>query len=260
MRSMGMLDGKRALVTGGSSGIGAEIVRRFVSEGATVVFTGRDQARCQAVANEAGAGHVLADAGSDADTDRAVASAVQTLGGLDVLVNNAGTGVAGSLIETPAAEFGRILDVNVVGYLRYARAALPHLERSGAGSIVPISSDAGVIGEDDIGAYSVSKAAVVMLAKMLAVDCGPRGVRSNVICPGDIEPGMRDLRQRGEPDEAVDTTAWPLPPVGRIGRAGDVAAGAVFLASDQSAFCSGTVLLVDGGMRAGMRRGGRPTR
>jgi NAD(P)-dependent dehydrogenase (short-subunit alcohol dehydrogenase family) len=255
---MGMLDGKRALVTGGSSGIGAEIVRRFRAEGAAVAFTGRDQARCQRVSDETGAPHVLADASSDADTDQAVTSAVRFLGGLDVLVNNAGTGVTESLIDTPAAEFGRILDVNVVGYLRYAQAALPHLERSGGGSIVHISSDAGLIGEDDIGAYSVSKAAVVMLAKMLAIDCGPRGVRSNVICPGDISPGMRDLRQQSQPDDQVDTGGWPLPPVGRIGRAADVAAAALFLASDQSAFCSGSVLLVDGGMRAGMRSGGRP--
>ncbi len=259
MHYMGLLDGKRALVTGGSSGIGAEIVRRFRAEGAAVAFTGRDAARCQAVSDETGASHVLADARSDADTERAVTSAVQLLGGLNVLVLNAGTGVTASLIDTPTTEFERILDVNVVGYLRYARAALPHLEHSAGGSIVHISSDAGLIGEDDIGAYSVSKAAVVMLAKMLAIDCGPRGVRSNVICPGDIAPGMRDLRRQSQPDAQVDTTGWPLPPVGRIGRAEDVAAAAVFLASDQSAFCSGTVLLVDGGMRAGMRRGGRPT-
>lgn len=255
---MTMLEGKRALVTGGSSGIGAQIVRRFRAEGAAVAFTGRDQARCRAVSDETGAWHVLADARSDADTERAVASAVRRLGGLDVLVLNAGTGVAGSLIDTSAAEFGRILDVNVVGYLRYARAAMPHLERSGGGSIVHISSDAGLIGEDDIGAYSVSKAAVIMLAKMLAIDCGPSGVRSNVICPGDIAPGMRDLRAPGRSDDQVETSGWPLPPVGRIGSAEDVAAAAVFLASDRSAFCSGSVLLVDGGMRAGMRRGGRP--
>jgi NAD(P)-dependent dehydrogenase (short-subunit alcohol dehydrogenase family) len=253
-----MLDGKRALVTGGSSGIGSEIVRRFVAEGAGVLFTGRDAERCAAVSAETGAGHVLADARSDSDTQRAVTDAVQALGGLDVLVTNAGTGSVASMIDTEPAEFARILDVNVVGYLRYARTAMPHLERSGSGSIVHISSDAGLIGEDEIGAYSVSKAAVVMLAKMLAVGCGPRGVRSNVICPGDIAPGMRDLREPGTADARVDTGGWPLPPLGRIGRATDVASAAAFLASDGSAFCSGSVLLVDGGMRAGMRAGGRP--
>jgi NAD(P)-dependent dehydrogenase (short-subunit alcohol dehydrogenase family) len=255
---MGLLDGKRALVTGGSSGLGAETVRRFRREGAAVVFTGRDAGRCQAVSAETRAGHVLADARSDADTARAIDQAVAELGGLDVLVANAGTGIVAPVVETPVTEFQRIMDVNVTGYLRYAQAAMPHLERSGAGSIVLVSSDAGVIGEAEIGAYSVSKAAVIMLAKMLAIDGGPRGVRSNVVCPGDIAPGMRDMRESGVEDAAVDTGHWPVPPLGRIGRAEDVASAAVFLASDQSAFCSGSVLLVDGGMRAGMRSGGPP--
>ena len=256
---MGRLDGKRALVTGGSSGIGAEIVRRFRREGAAVVLTGRDAARCRAVADEAGAGHVLADARSDADTARAVAEAVERLGGLDALVLNAGTGLVTPLIDTPIAEFQRILDVNVTGYLRYAQAAMPHLARAGGGAIVHIASDAGLIGEDEIGAYSVSKAAVIMLAKMLAVDGGRHGVRSNAICPGDIEPGMREMRAPGQPERLDDPAGWPRPPLGRIGRAEDVAGVAAFLASDDAAFCTGSIVLVDGGMRAGMRAGGRPT-
>ena len=97
-----------------------------------------------------------------------------------------------------------------------------------------------------------------MLARMLAVGCGPRGVRSNVICPGDIAPRMRDLRLPGVADDQVDTSGWPVPPVGRIGSAGDVASAAVFLASEGADVCSGAVLLVDGGMLAGMRNGGRP--
>jgi NAD(P)-dependent dehydrogenase (short-subunit alcohol dehydrogenase family) len=256
---MGRLDGKRALVTGGSSGIGAEIVRRFRREGAAVVLTGRDAARCRAVADGAGAAHVLADARSDADTARAVAGAVDRMGGLDVLVLNAGTGLVAPLVDTPVAEFQRVMDVNVTGYLRYAQASMPHLARSGAGSIVHVASDAGVIGEDAIGAYSVSKAAVIMLAKMLAVDGGPRGVRSNVVCPGDIAPGMREMLAPGEAARADDPAGWPRPPIGRVGRAEDVAGVAAFLASDDAAFCTGSVVLVDGGMRAGMRAGARPT-
>ena len=255
---MGLLDGRRALVTGGSSGLGAEMVRRFVAEGAAVCFTGRDAERCRAVSDESGAPHVIADARSDEDTERAVARAASHMGGLDVLVANAGTGVAEPLVSTPVAEFQRIMDVNVTGCLRYAQRAMPHLERSGSGSIVLISSDAGVIGEGEIGAYSVSKAAVIMMAKMLAVDGGPLGVRCNAICPGDIVPGMHDMRQPGVSDADVDTSSWPIPPLGRIGQAGDVASAAVFLASQQSAFCSGAVLLVDGGMRAGMRSAGPP--
>jgi NAD(P)-dependent dehydrogenase (short-subunit alcohol dehydrogenase family) len=122
--------------------------------------------------------------------------------------------------------------------------------------MIHIASDAGVIGEDPIGAYSVSKAAVVMLGKMLAVDCGRRGVRSNVLCPGDIAPGMREMRAPGEVERADDPSSWPVPPIGRIGEAADVAAAAVFLASDDAAFVNGAVILVDGGMRAAMRAGG----
>src|SRR5436189_1153936 len=159
---MSRLAGKAALVTGGTSGLGAEMVRRFAAEGAAVVFTGRDSERGAAVARDSRTTFVAADVRSDADTARAVAAAVGTLGGLDVLVCNAGTGLVSPLVDTPPDELARILDVNVTGCLRYARACLPHLERRG-GSMIHVGSDAGVIGEDPIGAYSVSKAAVVML-------------------------------------------------------------------------------------------------
>jgi NAD(P)-dependent dehydrogenase (short-subunit alcohol dehydrogenase family) len=254
---MPRLAGKAALVTGGTSGLGAEMVRRFAAEGASVAFTGRDAERGAAVAGETGAVFAPADVRSDADTARAVATAVERLGGLDVLVCNAGTGLVLPLAETPPSELNRILDVNVTGCLRYARACLPHLEQRG-GSMIHVASDAGVIGEDPIGAYSVSKAAVIMLGKMLAVDCGRRGVRSNVLCPGDIEPGMGEMLAPGEAERADDPSAWPVPPIGRIGQARDVAAAAVFLASDDAAFVNGAVILVDGGMRAGMRSGGPP--
>jgi NAD(P)-dependent dehydrogenase (short-subunit alcohol dehydrogenase family) len=124
--------------------------------------------------------------------------------------------------------------------------------------MIHIASDAGVIGEDPIGAYSVSKAAVIMLGKMLAVDCGRHGVRSNVICPGDVAPGMREMLVPGEDERGDDPSTWPIPPIGRIGEAADVAAAAVFLASDDAAFVNGAVLLVDGGMRAAMRAGSPP--
>jgi NAD(P)-dependent dehydrogenase (short-subunit alcohol dehydrogenase family) len=251
---MPRLSGKAALVTGGTSGLGAEMVRRFAADGAAVAFTGRDVERGAAVAGETGALFIEADVRSDAETERAVTTAAGRLGGLDVLVCNAGTGLVSPLAETAPDELNRILDVNVTGCLRYARACLPHLEAR-RGSMIHIASDAGVIGEDPIGAYSVSKAAVVMLGKMLAVDCGRRGVRSNVLCPGDIAPGMREMLAPGESQRADDPGSWPAPPLGRIGEAAYVAAAAVFLASDDAAFVNGAVILVDGGMRAAMRAG-----
>jgi NAD(P)-dependent dehydrogenase (short-subunit alcohol dehydrogenase family) len=180
-----------------------------------------------------------------------VSVAVDRLGGLDVLVNNAGIGVQARAMDTPPADFDRIMSVNVRGYLLYAQAAYPHLAARG-GCMVHVSSDAGVVGEQAIGAYSVSKAAEIMLSKMLALDGGPDGVRSNCICPGDIVPGMRHMGPPGKEGRADDEpSSWTVPPVGRLGAATDVASAAVFLASDEASFVTGAVLLVDGGMRAG---------
>ena len=127
----------------------------------------------------------------------------------------------------------------------------PHgqLARS-RGCMIHIASDAGIWGEQATGLYSVTKAAVVMLGKMLALDLGKDGVRSNVLCPGDIWPGMRHMAAPGEEDRG-ESGEWPLPPIGRIGAARDVAAAAVFYASSESEFITGTTLLVDGGMTAG---------
>jgi NAD(P)-dependent dehydrogenase (short-subunit alcohol dehydrogenase family) len=249
----GRLPGKRVLVTGGTTGIGAAIAGRFLREGASVVITGRDQelgSRAQAALGGAGQCWFLAaDAGDPAAVTRSVDRAVEHLGGLDVLVNNAGIGVAASLLRTPLADYDRLMDVNVRGYFLYAQAAYPHLA-SRRGCMIHIASDAGVWGEQSIGLYSVSKAAVVMLGKMLALEGGPDGVRSNVLCPGDTWPGMRHMAPPGEADRA-ESGDWPVPPIGRIGQARDVAAAAVFYASDEAEFITGTTLLVDGGMTAG---------
>jgi NAD(P)-dependent dehydrogenase (short-subunit alcohol dehydrogenase family) len=250
---MGRLEGKRALVTGGTSGIGYAIADRFLREGAAVVITGRDQElgrRAEAALHGSGqAGFVAADAGDPDAVARSVDLAVGQLGGLDVLVNNAGIGTEARLLDTPLADYDRVMNVNVRGYFLYAQAAHPHLAR-GRGCMIHIASDAGIWGEQSIGLYSVSKAAVVMLGKMLALDAGPDGVRSNVLCPGDTWPGMRHMAPPGEQDRA-ETGGWPIPPVGRIGQPRDVAAAAVFYASDETDFITGTTLLVDGGMTAG---------
>jgi NAD(P)-dependent dehydrogenase (short-subunit alcohol dehydrogenase family) len=179
-----------------------------------------------------------------------VCAAAALLGGLDVLVNNAGMGVTARLIDTPLADYDRVMNVNVRGCLLYAQAAYPHLARN-RGCMIHIASDAGIWGEQATGLYSVTKAAVVMLGKMLALDGGPDGVRSNVLCPGDIWPGMRHMAPPGEQDRTESADGWPVPPIGRIGQASDVAAAAVFYASGQAEFITGTTLLVDGGMTAG---------
>lgn len=249
---MGMLAGRRALVTGGTTGLGLAIAERFGAEGARVVITGRDRALGEQA--EARLGHgarfLAADAADPEAVASSVAAAADHLGGLDVLVNNAGVGVTARLLDTPLADYDQVMNVNVRGYLLYAQQAYPHLARS-RGSMIHVASDAGIWGEQATGLYSVTKAAVVMLGKMLALDGGQDGVRSNVLCPGDIWPGMRHMAPPGEQERTEDAGDWPVPPIGRIGQPADVAAAAVFYASGQAEFITGTTLLVDGGMTAG---------
>ena len=264
---MGLLQGKRALITGGTTGLGLAVAERFLAEGARVVITGRDPGLGGQAGQALGPGarFTAADAADPAAVAASVRAAAGHLGGLDVLVNNAGVGVTARLVDTPLADYDRVMNVNVRGYLLYAQHAYPHLARR-RGCMIHIASDAGIWGEQATGLYSVTKAAVVMLGKMLALDGGRDGVRSNVLCPGDIWPGMRHMGPPGEPastkqdstkqdstkqDMAESGDGWPVPPIGRIGQAGDVAAAAVFYASDQAEFITGTTLLVDGGMTAG---------
>src|SRR6266704_6485906 len=259
---MGLLQGKSALITGGTTGLGLAVAMRFLAEGARVVITGRDPGLGEQAEQALGPGarFAAADAADPEAVAASVRAAVEHLGGLDVLVNNAGVGVTARLIDTPLADYDRVMNVNVRGYLLYAQHAYPHLARR-RGCMIHIASDAGIWGEQATGLYSVTKAAVVMLGKMLALDGGQDGVRSNVLCPGDIWPGMRHMAPPGqrdgreqdgrEQDRGEDDEAWPVPPIGRVGQPGDAAAAAVFYASDQAEFITGTTLLVDGGMTAG---------
>jgi NAD(P)-dependent dehydrogenase (short-subunit alcohol dehydrogenase family) len=248
---MTRLERIRALVTGGTSGIGCSIVERLRAEGASVVLTGRDDTRGRAVAARAGADFVAADVRDGDSVRESVASAVQTLGGLDALVANAGVLHEAPLSETTDDAWDTVLETNLVGYYRYAVACLPHLRAAGGGSITMISSDAGVWGETAIGAYSVSKRAVNMLVQTLAVEAGPHGIRVNAVCPGDTAPGMA-THVAGR-DETSDPATWICPPLARVGTGADVAGAVTFFASADGSFCNGAILLVDGGMRASLR-------
>ena len=257
---MGSLDGKAALVTGGTSGLGLAIAERFLAEGSSVVVTGRDEALgAQALerlrgSEDAQAWFCRADASEADEIEASVAFVVEQLGGLDILVNNAGINVDARLLDTPIADFDRLMAINLRGVFLYARACYAHLAAR-SGCMIHIASDAGVTGEPEIGVYSISKAAVIMLSKMIALDGGRDGVRSNCICPGDIEPGMRHSSSPGgEEGWPYDSSEWTMPPLGRIGQATDVADAAAFFASAESSFCTGSVLLVDGGMKAGIIR------
>lgn len=241
---------RRALVTGGTSGIGEAIVTLLAGEGARVVFTGRDERRGAAVAHATGARFVRADARDGAAVARSVAAAVAQLGGLEIVVLNAGILCEATLSETSDEQWDAVMSTNLFAPFRYAREVLPPL-RETRGSIVLVASDAGVWGETPIGAYSVSKRAVIMLTRMLAVEAGPSGVRVNAVCPGDTEPGM--VTTVAGRDVLPDTAEWTRPPLGRLVQAAEVAAAVSFLASDDARAITGADLLIDGGMRAALR-------
>jgi NAD(P)-dependent dehydrogenase (short-subunit alcohol dehydrogenase family) len=245
---VGRLDGKRILVTGGTSGIGEATVRRARDEGAGVVFTGRDLKRGRDIADRTGASFVAADVRDPAAVTHSIEEAVAQLGGLDAVVLNAGVLHEAPLSETSDEAWDAVMETNLIAPYRYAVACLPHLREAGGGSIVAMSSDAGVWVEPSIGVYSVSKRVLTWLAQMLAMEAGPHRIRVNVVCPGDTAPGMVTTTS-GRADFG-DTSGWLVPPIGRIGTVQDMAAAVAFFLSDDSSFCNGAVLLVEGGMRA----------
>ena len=241
---------QRVFVTGGTSGIGEAIVRLFAAEGGRVVFSGRDRGRGERVAAATGAAFVRADVRDAAAVQASVADALSLLGGLDTVVLNAGVLCEAPLSETSDEQWDTVIATNLVAPFRYAKAVLPALREAG-GCMVLVASDAGVWGEVPIGAYSVSKRALIMLTRMLAVEAGPAGVRVNAVCPGDTEPGM--VTTVAGRDTLPDTSGWTRPPLGRLVHARDVAAAVSFLASDAARAITGVDLLVDGGMRAALR-------
>jgi NAD(P)-dependent dehydrogenase (short-subunit alcohol dehydrogenase family) len=250
LRTMERHADQRALVTGGTSGIGEAVVSRLTEEGARVVFTGRDAERGAAVATRTGAMFARADVREADQVIASVEASLERLGRLDIVVLNAGVLCEATLSETTDEQWDTVISTNVVAPIRYARAVLPAL-RETRGSIVLVASDAGVWGETPIGAYSVSKRAVIMLARMLAVEVGPDGVRVNAVCPGDTEPGM--VTTVDGRATLPDTSQWTRPPLGRLVHARDVAAAISFLVSDDARTITGADLLIDGGMRAALR-------
>jgi len=242
--------GQRAFVTGGTSGIGEAVVERLAADGAQVVFTGRNRERGERVATATGATFLEADALDAGALGASVEAALERLGGIDIGVLNAGVLCEATLSETTDEQWDTVIATNLTAPFRYARGLLEPL-RATRGALVLVASDAGVWSEVPIGAYSVSKRALIMLTRMLAVEAGPAGVRVNAVCPGDTEPGM--VTTVAGRETLPDTAEWTRPPLGRLVHARDVAAAVSFLASDEARSITGVDLLVDGGMRAALR-------
>jgi len=246
---MGLLDEKVALVTGGSTGIGLAIARRFADEGATVYLTGRHQAELDAAVAAIGerAIGVQSDVSKLGDLDRLFEEIKARSGRLDVVVANAGVGEFARLGEITEEQYTKTFDINVKGTLFTVQKALPLLP-DGA-SVIVLSSTNASMGVEAMSVYSATKAADRNFARTWSAELADRGIRVNAISPGPIEtPGMRAL---GIPPQGGRPLAEALGdevPLGRTGRPEEVAAAAVFLASDQSSFTTGAELFVDGGL------------
>jgi NAD(P)-dependent dehydrogenase (short-subunit alcohol dehydrogenase family) len=245
---VGRLDGKVALVTGAASGIGLACARRFADDGAKVVgvdLTSRPDSDVR-----------VADVSDEAAIAGAFGDVVRDHGRLDVVLNAAGVAGGGPIHLLEAAEWDRVVRVNLTGTFLVCKHALPHMVEQRSGSIVNIASIEGIEGTEGGSSYNASKGAVVLLTKNLAIDYGRVGVRVNCICPGFIEgttmfesvmsiEGMAQVREQYREAHKL----------GRFGRPEEIASAAAFLASEDASFVTGHALVVDGGFTAGMRTG-----
>ncbi len=247
------LENKVALISGGARGMGAVEAKMFAQEGAKVVIgdvLGEDGKRTEAEINEAGGECVFVqlDVTDETAWQEAVAAAVARFGKLDILVNNAGIARLNTVEDTTSEEWDLVMDINAKGVFLGTKAAIPELRKVGGGSIVNISSIAGLTGSGHVSSYSASKGAVRLLTKSTAIQYASEGIRCNSVHPGVIEtpmtaPMMLNTQEGREANEARS-------PMRRIGQPEDIAYGVLFLASDESSFMTGSELVIDGGLTA----------
>ncbi len=246
----GRLEGKNCIVTGASRGIGRGIVERFVSEGARVVATSRTPPPHDAFDADF-VEFIAGDVSSPDHVAHLVAQTVAKLGSVDVVVNNAAMQVEKTLPETTDQEWETIFATNVRSVFLVCREVIPLMRAAGSGSIINIGSYDGFVADPGLAAYCATKGAVHAVSRAIAVDHGNEGIRCNVICPGWIKTDMMDAYLASVPDP--DNAAKVLDanqPIGRIGRTQDIANLALWLASDESEFTTGQLMICDGGLTA----------
>jgi NAD(P)-dependent dehydrogenase (short-subunit alcohol dehydrogenase family) len=247
------LDNKVAIVTGASKGIGEAMARGLAEFGAKVVISSRKRESVDAVAEsfqndglEAIA--IAANMGNVEEAQTLIDQTVDAYGGIDIIINNAAANpVFGPIQNTEERAFDKILDVNLKGPFELCKKAYPILKQRGGGSIINISSIGGLTPERGIGIYSVSKAGLINLTKVMAQDWGADNIRVNAICPGLIKTKFSEALWGNEP--ILDRFLQQIP-LNRVGTSDDIAGLAVYLASDAAAYCTGGVYLVDGGYTA----------
>jgi NAD(P)-dependent dehydrogenase (short-subunit alcohol dehydrogenase family) len=257
-RPMRGLAGKRVLISGGSSGIGLAAARRFLEEGCHVFIAGLDPAEVDAAVSGLRDLGEIAGIGCDVSREPDVAglteAARDALGWVDILINNAGTAWRQPFLEITPDQWDRILAVNLRGMFLVARAVVGQMTAQGRGGvIINMCSTNGIAGEEDYAHYNASKAGVLLLTKTMAVELGRRGIRVNALCPGFIATPLNAAIDAGLGGESFEADyARQRIPLGRPGRAEEVAAAYAFLASDDASFIHGTGLVIDGGQLAVM--------
>jgi len=247
------LEGVRAVVTGGGSGIGRAIAARFAAEGALVLVADVDDGAARYVVEEIGAGaiHCGVDVSQAEDVQRMVELAIREWGGLDALVNNAGIGVAATTPLTEEADWDRVMAVNLKGAFLGMKYAIPAIRDSGGGSVTNISSIAAIVGVADRAAYSASKGGVLALTRAAAIDHIGEGVRVNAILPGTADtPWIARITAGYENPVSARAAMQARQPHGRFVSPEEIAAMAAYLASDEAGSIVGAAMIVDGGMTA----------
>lgn len=248
------LQSKRTIVTGGASGIGRAICQLFAREGAKVVVADLDETGGEETVElikKQGeqASFQRTDISNEADVEELIRSAVATLGGIDVVVNNAAAFVFGKVEDVTRADWDKVMGVNVIGPANVVRFALPHLKQSTASAIVNMASVSSLVGSPAFVPYNSSKGAVLQLTRSLAVDLAPDGIRVNCVCPGSILTAATDKHiafERANRDEFLAAAADESL-LKRNGKPEEVAYAALFLASNEASFITGTQIVVDGG-------------
>jgi NAD(P)-dependent dehydrogenase (short-subunit alcohol dehydrogenase family) len=251
------LHSKTALITGAASGIGRATALLFAQEGASVVLTDLNESAGYAAAIEikSQGGRAVfepADVTNAADCQRVTERAVRDFGGIHILFNNAGIIRRASVIELDESDWDRVMAVNVKAMFLMCRQVVPLMASAGGGCIINTASGWGLTGGPRAVVYCASKGAVVLLTKAMAIDHGKQNIRVNCICPGDTDTAMlrNEAQQLGEPNAKFLAEAARRP-LGRIGKPGEIARAALYLASDASSFVTGIALIVDGGGLAG---------